>query len=158
MSTFPFQSLNFANGRHVGKEFTCVNVTQFKYFVEKEYSLTNIKKILYFIVHPLISGGIHMDMDITRYTHETRATFYLLTDASDLYFHIWKPISLDCVFYIPRPTNLIPPSKTPFLSQRHAILQDSIKISHKLELDISEFHNVENRSPSTIVEFLSVRF
>lgn len=158
MQPFPFQSSNIAKSGREGKTVTCINVTGFKYFVEKEFNLTNIKKILYFIVSPLTSGGIHMDMDVTRHIHETRAKFYLLTETQDLYFHTWKPISQDFVYYKPGPTNLTPQSKTPFLSKCHAILQDSIKLSHKIELDISEFHNVENKSTSTIVEFLSVRF
>lgn len=158
MNKFPFQINNTSTSRHVTEKFACINVTMYKHEIEKEFQIKNLRKVLYFKIHPMVSAGIHMDMDITRNIHEKIATCYFLTETTELYLNTWRPVSNDFILYKPGPTNLDPPSKTPFIKFEHAVKVKSIQLSNNMEMDISDFHNVENKSSTDIIEFLSVRF
>ena len=153
MNKFPFQNLP----KYETKAFIR-NVTFYKSLVEKEFGLENIVKILYFSLPPLVSCNIHQDRCINKRVYEDCCTIFLLDNTQDVYFNTWMAVRPDKIWYEPGPTQSYPIGATPQLDKQHAILLSSTQLSSNIDLDITPWHNVENRSKTNRAELISVRF
>lgn len=105
-----------------------------------------------------MSCNIHQDRCINKRVYEDECTIFLLNNTQDVYFNTWIPVRSDKIWYQEGPTKSITSGKTPYLDKEHAILLTSTKLSSYMKLDITPWHNVENRSNSITAELISVRF